>query len=55
MSNLELLMAISAFISIGCLLAAIWVNDEGGEVWGGLGSGTTARNWQAVRGRPYSV
>jgi hypothetical protein len=29
MSNLELLMAISAFISIACLLAALWVNDEG--------------------------
>jgi hypothetical protein len=30
MNNLELLMAISAFISIACLLAAVWVNDEGG-------------------------
>jgi hypothetical protein len=30
MSNIELLMAISAFISIACLLAALWVSDEGG-------------------------
>jgi hypothetical protein len=30
MTNLQLLMAISAFISIGCLFAALWVNDQGG-------------------------
>jgi hypothetical protein len=30
MGNLQLLMAISASISIACLLAALWVNDEGG-------------------------
>jgi hypothetical protein len=30
MSNLELLMSISAFISIACLLAALWINDKGG-------------------------
>ena len=30
MSNLQLLMAISAFISIACLFAALWVNDEEG-------------------------
>ena len=30
MSNLQTLMAISVFISIACLLASLWVNDEGG-------------------------
>jgi hypothetical protein len=30
MSNLQLLITYSAFISIACLLAALWVNDEGG-------------------------
>jgi hypothetical protein len=29
MGNLELLMAISGFISTACLLAALWFNDEG--------------------------
>ena len=30
MGNMQLLMTVSAFISIACLLAALWVNDEGG-------------------------
>jgi hypothetical protein len=28
MGNLELLIAISASISIACLLASLWFNDE---------------------------
>ena len=30
MSNLQLLMAISALISTACLLASLWINDERG-------------------------
>jgi len=29
MSKFELLMAISALISITCLFASLWMNDEG--------------------------
>ena len=30
MGNLQLLMAVSALVSIACLFAALWVNDEEG-------------------------
>ena len=30
MGNLQMLMAVSAFVSIACLIAALWVNEEGG-------------------------
>ena len=29
MNKLQLLMSISAFISIACLFASLWINDEG--------------------------
>jgi hypothetical protein len=30
MSNLQFLMAVSAAVSIACLFASFWINDEGG-------------------------
>ena len=31
MSNLQFLIAVSAAVSIACLFASFWINDEGGR------------------------